>query len=99
MNIVFFLNAIEHLSRISRILRQERGNALLVGMDGCGKQSLTRLACRIQLCLLCKFELISVDIAEYKCYQIELTKTYSSSEFREDIKKVYHTAGTIAIIK
>ena len=78
MKLVFFRDAVEHVSRITRILRQPRGNAMLVGVGGSGKQSLTRMACAIE---------------EVSCYQIELTRGYSILEFREDIKKNMMKAG------
>ena len=78
MKLVFFMDAIEHVTRIARIIRQERGNALLVGVGGCGKQSLTRLAAHIN---------------SYKCFQIELSRGYDYAAFHEDLKILYDMAG------
>ncbi|XP_070535810.1 dynein axonemal heavy chain 6-like isoform X2 [Ptychodera flava] len=78
MKLVFFLDAIQHVARIARMIRQERGNALLVGVGGTGKQSLTRLASHM---------------CGYKCFQIELSRGYDYAAFHEDLKKLYEMAG------
>ncbi|POM79825.1 Dynein heavy chain [Phytophthora palmivora] len=79
MNLVMFLFAIEHLSRIVRVLNMPGGNALLVGVGGSGRQSLTRL---------------SAFIVDFELKQIEISKNYTMTEWREDMKDVLRMAGT-----
>jgi len=78
MDLVFFTDAMVHACRVCRVLRQPRGNAMLVGVGGSGKQSLTR---------------VSAYASGYELVQIEISRGYGIPEFREDIKKMMIKAG------
>ena len=76
--LVLFDAALEHLCRIARLLASDRGSALLVGVGGSGKQSLTRLA---------------AYLAGATTFQITITKQYNTVALFEDIKAMYKLAG------
>jgi dynein heavy chain len=82
MNLVLFEDAMQHVCRINRILEAPRGNALLVGVGGSGKQSLTRLAAFVS----------GLDV-----FQIQLRKGYSITDLKADIAQLYVKAGVKSV--
>ena len=77
-DLVLFPECLQHISRICRILRQPRGNALLVGVGGSGKQTLTRLA---------------AFIADCAFSTLEVKKNFNQNDFRDNLKKAMLPCG------
>ncbi|CAG9858599.1 unnamed protein product [Phyllotreta striolata] len=78
MNLVMFKFAIEHVSRVSRVLNQPNGNVLLVGVGGSGRHSAAKLA---------------TFMADDAIFEIELSRTYGTIDWRDDLKRLLMRAG------
>ncbi|CAK8676513.1 unnamed protein product [Clavelina lepadiformis] len=78
MNLVLFGDAMAHVCRINRIFESPRGNALLVGVGGSGKQSLSRLA---------------AFISNLEVFQITIRKGYGIADLKVDLGALFMKAG------
>lgn len=78
MNLVLFEDAMMHVCRINRILESPRGSALLVGVGGSGKQSLSRLA---------------AFISSLEVFQIQLKKGYGIVDLKLELAVLYNKSG------
>lgn len=70
MNLVLFEDAMKHVCRISRIILPPSGHALLVGVGGSGKQSLSKL---------------SSFVMSYNTFMITIHATYGMSDLKTDL--------------
>ncbi|XP_075243127.1 dynein axonemal heavy chain 7-like isoform X3 [Convolutriloba macropyga] len=80
MNIVIFRYFVGHVCRVSRVLRQPLGHALLVGVSGSGRHSSAQLA---------------AFMLQVKIFKPEITKKYNLDNWRDDIKQAMRTAGAL----
>lgn len=78
MDITLFEFALQHLNRICRIISIQGASALLIGLGGSGRQSLTKLATN----------LISTGF-----FQPEITKNYGPNDWHDDLKVVLKDSG------
>ncbi|XP_053239011.1 dynein axonemal heavy chain 14 isoform X1 [Podarcis raffonei] len=78
ISIVFFKEAIQHITRAARIFRQDGSHMTLVGHGGTGKVTCASLACYLSACSL---------------YRLSISCNYTYGNFREDLKEVCKQAG------
>ena len=78
MDLVLFEEAMKHCCKIARIIASDGGHALLVGVGGSGKQSLSRLA---------------ANICQYGLSMIMISSSYGIADLKEDLRKMYMRAG------
>lgn len=78
MDLVLFSDAMKHVCKISRIISNDGGHALLVGVGGSGKQSLSRL---------------SSFISQFTTMSIMISSTYGIGDLKVDLQKMYNKTG------
>ena len=78
LDIVLFKEAVEHISAISRVLSMPRGHMMLVGVKSSGRKSLARL---------------SMHICSMEPFEIQITRTYGPTEWRDDLKSLMKQCG------
>lgn len=79
MDLVLFTDAIEHVAKIFRIINTQYGHALLVGVGGSGRKSLTELA---------------TFMAAYDIVTLEMNTGYDFTMWRDDMKnKLFLSCG------
>ena len=76
MDLVLFEQAMEHVCRIVRIISNPGGHALLVGVGGSGKQSLSKLA---------------AHICGYDVRQLAVTAKFGVADLKEALKEKLST--------
>lgn len=82
MDLVLFEQAAEHITRISRIISNPGGNAMLIGVGGSGKQSLSRLAAFIN---------------GFEVKQLQVTGSFKVDDLLESFREMFKLSGVKGI--
>ena len=82
MDLVLFEQAAEHITRISRIIMNPQGNAMLIGVGGSGKQSLSRLA---------------AFISGFEVKQVQISGSFKVDDLLEAFRDMFKLAGVKGI--
>lgn len=78
MPLVLFEDAMKHVCKVTRIISAAQGHALMVGVGGSGKQSLSKLAS-----FICQFSTTGIVISS----------TYSVNDFKVDLQAMFMKSG------
>lgn len=78
MDLVLFEQAMEHITRISRVISRSNGHAMLIGVGGSGKQSLSKL---------------SAFICGLEVKQLAITMTFKLDDLKEALKEIFRISG------
>ena len=78
MDLVLFEDAMKHVCKIARIISADAGHALLVGVGGSGKQSLSRLAS---------------SVSQYSTVGIVISSSYGLGDLKVDLQNYYNKSG------
>lgn len=104
IDMVLFNMALEHLTRINRVLKMDTGHILLIGVAGSGKTLMTKLAAFTaginfvgnRFNNVFSTRMVSVRFFRQsgcQMFSIIVSKGYGETSFKEDLKKLFLMVG------
>jgi len=102
---VLFNMALEHLTRIHRVLKMDTGHIMLIGVGGSGKALMTKLAAftagiifdkmffNLFFCLSNTIFNFCILFLGCEIFSIVISRGYNEAAFKEDLKKLFMMLG------
>ena len=78
INVVLFDQMVEFLLKVLRIIKQPFSHCIMIGIEGCGKEAL----CKLAVCL-----------ANFQYHQIKFDANYTQEDWNQDMKHLLNTSG------